>query len=595
VPALELASVGKPDVSLPGIEREARLPPAQERPVLECTVQLLLEHGICFQHEGLLVFPTLFEPLATPNEEPGRAASLYYDFAGAIDNIYASLVAWLVLARNFGRVRLSPDRAEFEIGEGGLCGLRKVGRAGGFAHIDVYFEGNTPPHQQQLFITFVEEHLQQNGVEIQEHVAINCACGYSFEEETLRRRIARGDTDVVCPVCEARHKLAEGAAEFHRRDASLAQRIWALKTEVEKRRQRSTEEAVRVIERASKPTPVSEPIRILHLSDLHFERSTAITTCSQWLCDDLTSLSVKGLDYLVVSGDFTDRGSIEGFEKAYDFVSALIKHFDISAERCIFVPGNHDARDLRQAYDWQKRCDDFDEGDCVKQGEIFLKPNPEKYPQRFKPFSDSFFHKLFQRPYPLDYGAQGLAIPFWDNRIQFLTMNSAWQIDQFHRKRAGVHPEAVARAVRTAQQQEAEARKSGLLTESSSLLRIGVWHHAVSGSEQMRETDFLGHLQNCGVRVAFHGDVHEMRRELIGYWHTKNLHVIGAGSFGARAADRPESTPRLYNLVEVQRNLTSLRIHTRCQPKTDGPWKGWNEWPAKGSRSGCVPHYEIRL
>jgi hypothetical protein len=40
-----------------------------------------------------------------------HAVSLYYDFAGAIDNIYASLVAWLVLARAFGRLRLSQNRA----------------------------------------------------------------------------------------------------------------------------------------------------------------------------------------------------------------------------------------------------------------------------------------------------------------------------------------------------------------------------------------------------------------------------------------------------------------------------------------------------
>ena len=62
VPALELRAIAQADFSLPGIADKERLPRSQEKPVLECTVQIMLEHGICFQHEGLLIFPTLFAP-----------------------------------------------------------------------------------------------------------------------------------------------------------------------------------------------------------------------------------------------------------------------------------------------------------------------------------------------------------------------------------------------------------------------------------------------------------------------------------------------------------------------------------------------------
>ena len=57
-------------------------------------------------------------------------------------------------------------------------------------------------------------------------------------------------------------------------------------------------------------------------------------------------LGFKELDYLVISGDFTEKGCVEGFEKAYEFVSGLTQAFELSAERCIFVPGNHDVRDM---------------------------------------------------------------------------------------------------------------------------------------------------------------------------------------------------------------------------------------------------------
>jgi hypothetical protein len=231
----------------------------------------------------------------------------------------------------------------------------------------------------------------------------------------------------------------------------------------------------------------------------------------------------------------------------------------------------------------------------VQQGDIFLVRIAEKYPLRFKSFSDGFYHKFLQRPFPSEYAAQGITIPFWDTGLQFLTLNSCWQIDQFYRKRAGLHPEAVAYAIRQAQKQENEARKSGQLPEAKPLLRIAVWHHAVAGPEQMKDTDFLGNLQKNGVRVALHGDVHEMRRDLICYWHEGGLHVVGSGSFGARAQDRPESTPCLYNLLEISRDLKSVRVHTRRQSKPDGPWEGWYDWPDPNKGKGKVAFYDIQL
>ena len=598
VPALELRAIAQPTL-MPGIAEEYRLPRSQEKPVIECTVQLMLEHGICFEHEGLLVFPTLFAPgPSSTSTELLHAVSLYYDFAGAIDNIYASLVAWLVLAQDFGRVRLWPDRAEFEVKDAGICGLRKVGRPGGFAHVDVYFEANTPEHLRKEFINFVEDHLTRHGVEIQEHLAVTCSCGHQFEEETLRQRIVRGDKDVGCPVCESRHKLTEGAAEARERDPKIEQRTWALRTKIEKLREKSTEQAVQVINTATKIEPVPRPIRVLHLSDLHFDATTTVEARLQWLLDDLKQdggIDFKELDYLVITGDFTDKACAEGFEKAYDFVSGLAKEFNLSAERCIFVPGNHDVTDLVDAYTRRKDSAGLNDDEWMQEGRIVVARDPQKYPLRFKPFSDGFFHKFLQRPYPADYVEQGMAIPFWESGIQFLALNSSWQIDEFYRKRSGVNVGAVARAINTAQKQEAEARESGLLSPDQPLLRIALFHHAVAGPEQIKDVDFLGNLQKNGVKLILHGDVHKMQRDQVGYRHEKKMHVVGAGSFGARAMDRPEGSPRVYNAIEINRELSVARVHTRQQSKPDGPWDGWYEWADPNGGEGRVPYYDIQF
>jgi hypothetical protein len=102
-------------------------------------------------------------------------------------------------------------------------------------------------------------------------------------------------------------------------------------------------------------------------------------------------------------------------------------------------------------------------------------------------------------------------------------------------------------------------------------------------------------MQKIGVKICLHGDVHETRRELIRYWHQDKIHVVGAGSFGSPATERPESTARLYNILEIKRDHTSVRVHTRCQPKPDGEWKGWYEWPRADGEPGQLPYYDIAL
>lgn len=86
-----------------------------------------------------------------------------------------------------------------------------------------------------------------------------------------------------------------------------------------------------------------------------------------------------------------------------------------------------------------------------------------------------------------------------------------------------------------------------------------------------------------------------MRRELIDYWHENRMHVLGAGSFGAKGDDLSEGSPRLYNLLEIDREFQSIRVHTRQQPKPNGTWKGWNEWPMPDGSEGGLPYFDVEL
>ena len=124
----------------------------------------------------------------------------------------------------------------------------------------------------------------------------------SSPKRRLRQRIARGDKDVVCPVCETRHNLTEGAAEARERDPEIMQRTWALRTEIEKRRaEEHSTGSTSAGTTAAKP--VIGPIRLLHLSDLHFTAATPIQARLQWLLDDIKQDERPGLQGTRLPGD----------------------------------------------------------------------------------------------------------------------------------------------------------------------------------------------------------------------------------------------------------------------------------------------------
>lgn len=97
----------------------------------------------------------------------------------------------------------------------------------------------------------------------------------------------------------------------------------------------------------------SRPVKILHLSDVHFGRDhrfqkagTALPAAStDALIDTIlhdASLSTTKFDAVVVSGDLTSTGKRPEFEEAAAFLRDLLKHFGLSREQLIVVPGNHD-------------------------------------------------------------------------------------------------------------------------------------------------------------------------------------------------------------------------------------------------------------
>jgi predicted phosphodiesterase len=373
-------------------------------------------------------------------------------------------------------------------------------------------------------------------------------------EENVRDRLKLGRTDIHCAVCDYVTPLTVGARQARELNPQVVEQLQALRTDIRELRDRSKVEVSVIGAEGQKAgsSPVT-PLRILHLSDLHVSAEDDPLTLFQPLAADLEDpregLGVERLDYLVISGDITQRASPQEFVQAHAFVSMLVDRFGLTAERCIVVPGNHDLDWDTEAYTWKKKrqvdVGRLRPGTFIEAGDGYNLRDDAKYPERFKNFSQHFYHPLTQKLYPLAPQDQCIPSLFSEHRLQFLAMNSAWEIDEYFRGRSGISEQALSRGLSVADQQRRDA-----LGPEERVLRLAVWHHPITGNEKIQDTAFVDRMLQADVRACLHGHVHEDRADLVNYLHPeRRLHVMGAGSFGAPMHHRPESVPRLFNLL----------------------------------------------
>ena len=561
VPILEQNVILSSQMAFPGLKPDERLTSRlQEKMILECAARLMIERGICFDHQGLLIFPTLFDDLAPREGTVSSSAPIYYDFNGPIDNIYAALVARLTISEKFGPVRLWANYAEFGERHGEILGLHRD-PASGRGHLDLYSDRSTDEDLRKLFHNFINDYLINEGVAVLSGLGFVCKkCKNKFSEENIRARLAANKNEIACQQCDSTYSLFAGAdvpSPENRKD------LIALKTDVVQKT-RAAEQKVAATMARILVMSQHEPLRILHLSDLHFTGETRYDSVLQPIEADLKNkLKINLLDYIVVSGDFSDKCNADGFVFAREFLQGLAAAFEVNPMRVILIPGNHDLEHNTENFSIQNWRPDGKYHDGHREGSIVLIPN-DSYVQRFDSFR-RFYHSFYTtQEYPVDPSRQFQVIPD-PSGIQFLCLNSAWKIDQFRPERAVLNEEALS----------AGLRKSGNVR-----LGILVWHHALAGDRKVADTEAIERLAEAGFHLLLHGDVHEHRDVLLNHLDAgRRIHVIGGGAFGASSSDRPESTPRLYSLLEVDRNLKSIRVMRRRQKTANGSYDAYAIYP----------------
>jgi predicted MPP superfamily phosphohydrolase len=334
---------------------------------------------------------------------------------------------------------------------------------------------------------------------------------------------------------------------------------------------------------------------ILHLSDLHRDSGTLLTTNSlleslRKDCDRYTAEGLSAPDIAIVSGDIaygvpsdsvdSDYALEKQYREARDFLSKLaVAFFQGDHERIVIVPGNHDvshphvlrattpvatpsslqeralfvARLLSNGstlrWDWKE----------LSAREI---TSLDAYQSRLAPFS-KFYSEFYNgaREFPLDPARQFSIHDFPTLQVTVAGLSSCHENDLFNR--AGrIHPDCIAGATRQISSLAADGR-----------VPIAVWHHNLSGGPRdvdYLDADFLQSLMDGGFAIGMHG--HQHRPQFLEHRFTadekRSMKIISAGTLCGGPRSLPTGRMRGYNLVTLDRGSRSGTLHVRNMVNT---------------------------
>ena len=458
----------------------------------------------------------------------------------------------------------------------------------GTGEIEVYFESGVNEFDRVTFIRFVTDHLRTKGVDIEERIRLYChVCGKEIENrDAIEARVHAGRLDIPCQYCASSVLIPRSIEEKYRSSWTYVRKQEELTDVVEKRSAR--EILAFQSDHRQYMKDLGDLVCILHISDIHLGRQEQARGYRTQIETDLRrELGLSRLGNLVISGDVAIRSEKEDYDSSLEFLDGLVKRFGLEPNRIVVVPGNHDVN-----WELSKKAYAFvfkdalpellPEGRHIRAGDVgALLRDEGTYCDRFGNFTTHFHAKIYgSTAIPLVNPADGLLFFRPEDRIIFLALNSAWEIDHHFRDRASINMEALSRALDQLQDGQYD-----------DWLKIAVFHHPVTSREAMND-DFMQLLAVTGFQVVLHGHVHEAREGFYNYDNKRRIHIIGAGTFGAPTREQVPGIPLQYNLLTLDPVTRTLTVETRKKEKPDGAWMADARW---GDKNNPSPRYTVQL
>lgn len=187
----------------------------EERDILlDSAALLFLEHNVCFREtdplggQSYLVFPELInlkKPLLE-DEQPVEDG-VAYTVAGAVENVYASLVVLLGYTQTFTRTNQWSNHARYEVGERLICGFRQESEREGELDFVLYFGANVGTTVRRLFQSLFESFLARRNLNVFRFEPVVCSNGHALNRAVVRDELRAGNAHAFCSKCGERLAL----------------------------------------------------------------------------------------------------------------------------------------------------------------------------------------------------------------------------------------------------------------------------------------------------------------------------------------------------------------------------------------------------
>ncbi|ABW27178.1 TIR domain-containing protein [Acaryochloris marina] len=220
-----------------------RLPEEEERILLLAMHRLLVENSLCLSEPTetgtLLIFPS-YARRERPDLIKHPSVMVSYEFAGFLDDIYATLIVRLHRISPFETEELWKDAADFKSRTGYKLGVKLSRKAAGKAELLVYFDPKLSIGERMIFSQYVQEHLfrkvkDRDQVKRLRHwVCGNCGEPVENRNRAMQRLHDQGkEAKIICVNCETYVQLwDEMEATFA--DPDILSRVRTLEAEAQR-------------------------------------------------------------------------------------------------------------------------------------------------------------------------------------------------------------------------------------------------------------------------------------------------------------------------------------------------------------------------
>lgn len=183
----------------------------EQQVLVDAAIALFVDHNICFREslgaDALLIFPGLIKQKRPLMEESETVEDMSYIVRGRVENVYPALVVLLGYTQTFTRVNQWQNQAQYELGNGEICGFRLIEEHEGEIELILSYNQVMPDYGRTMFQGLFEQFLYKRDVDVTPIPPVICPDDHRQQRVTVVKRMRENKTHIFCDECSAKVSL----------------------------------------------------------------------------------------------------------------------------------------------------------------------------------------------------------------------------------------------------------------------------------------------------------------------------------------------------------------------------------------------------